>query len=300
MIDIEVLRKVQKSLSRYIFAKEYLSWNGIRKACNNIILSLSEDDKEYFKDKEYPEFDIFIPLLRNGTAEVCKSSNRATLLFCMNPKLNLTFSNGKELVRGQNFFSKYRIRDEKVHYKKEIPFEQAFDPLLFLRNYQSINYQITNFLETDLQSSSLCFEQNLMNYQYENKNSKELSIGIFKLDDRAWTTPYLYDKHKKIRKIPYYAEDPDAMNIARLYVRINNLNFKKKLFEYDSSKQELVCNRYSELPILLTRALLEFLPNQLTLKEFCTNHPSIPFKQVPMEAINEIKRIFSDKSVEIK
>ena len=46
MIDIEVLRKVQKSLSRYIFAKEYLSWNGIRKACNNIILSLSEDDKD--------------------------------------------------------------------------------------------------------------------------------------------------------------------------------------------------------------------------------------------------------------
>ena len=37
MINIEVLRKVQKSLSRYIFAKGFLSWNGIRKACERIV-----------------------------------------------------------------------------------------------------------------------------------------------------------------------------------------------------------------------------------------------------------------------
>ena len=51
------------------------------------------------------------------------------------------------------------------------------------------------------------------------------------------------------------------------------------------------------MPILMTRALLLFEPKQLLSKEFCTNHPSVPFKKVPEEAIKELKRIFSDKTV---
>jgi len=124
--------------------------------------------------------------------------------------------------------------------------------------------------------------------------------GIYKLDDKAWTSPYLLDKQNKIRKIPYYADDPDSMNLARLYVRTNNPTFTKPIFEYDINTQELFCNRYSEMPILLSRALILFEPKQLISKEFCTNYPSVPFKNVPKEGIKELKRIFSDKTVLIK
>lgn len=304
MINIEVLRKVQKSLSRYIFAKGFLSWNGIRKACERIILALSEEEKEFFKDKAYPEFDIFIPLLRNGSAEVCYSKNRATLLFCMNPNVNLMSSDGKEYIRGREFFSIYKTKEEfeknNYKYQTDISFKPIFDTMGFLRSYPSINQQITAFAEQKIQLSSLYFEQNLMNYQYEKKKSSNMTVGIYKLDDKVWESPYLVDKEKKLRKIPYYAKDPDAMNLARLYVRLNNMAFTKPIFEYDKESKNLICYRYSELPILLTRALLLFEPKQLTSQEFCTNHPSVPFKMISEDAIKELKRIFSDKAIIIK
>ena len=169
-----------------------------------------------------------------------------------------------------------------------------------MKSYQAIEQQISSFAVQEIQITSLRYEQNLMNYQYDIKDNTPFHVGIFKLDDKAWTSPYLYDKEKRIRKISYYAEDPDSMNLARLYVRLYNKSFSSPIFEYNKKTQELKCIRYSELPILLTRALLLFEPKQLTSKEFCTNHPSVPFKKVPEEAIKELKRIFSDKTIIIK
>ena len=304
MIDIEVLRNVQKRLSRYIYAKGFLSWNGIRKACNRIILALPENEQENFKNKAYPEFDIFLPLLRNGSAEVCRSNDRATLLYCMNPNTNLITSEGLELIRGQEFFSIYRTKEDLIKNNKKIreAIESmlTFDPVAFLKSYPSIQQQITSYTEQQIQSNALHYEQNLMNYQYEKKESQKSDIGIYKLDDKAWTSHYLVDKQNIIRKIPYYADDPDSMNLARLYVRTNNAAFARPIFEYDVMSQELFYNRYSEMPILLSRALLLFEPKQLISKEFCTNYPSLPFKKVPMEGFKELKRIFSDKTVIIK
>lgn len=128
MIEIEVLRLVQKSLSRYLFAKGYLSWDGIRKACKNAILSLPDEEQKSFRDKAYPEFEIFIPLLKNGSAEVCRSNDRSTLLYCMNPDLNLIVSDEKEYFRGQEFFSIYKQKtDEENNYRKDVQFKQTFD-----------------------------------------------------------------------------------------------------------------------------------------------------------------------------
>lgn len=304
MIDIEILRTVQKKLSRFIYAKGFISWNGIRKACKEIILALPEEEQKLFKGKAYPEFEIFIPLLRNGTAEVCKSNNRATLLFCMNPNTNLRAANEEEYARGQDFFSIYKSKDEyeknKKKYKKDVPFKTAFNPMSFLKKFHSIHQQTSDFSEQQIQTSSLRFEQNLVTYKYEKKVSSDIAVGIYKLDENVWTTPYLVDKDRKIRKIPYYAEDPDSMNLARLYVRIYNIAFTKPIFEFNKNTQELICNRYSELPILLTRALLLFEPSQLTSKEFCTNHPSVPFKNISEDVVKELQRIFSYQTVIIK
>lgn len=304
MIAIEVLRKVQKQLSHYIFSKGFLSWDGIRKVCKRIILALPEKEQQFFVNKSYPEFEIFIPLLRNGSAEVCKSKNRASLLFCMNPNINLTATDHKECIRGQEYFSIYKTKDEldvkNLLYQKTVPCKPTFEPMDFLKNFPSIHQQISSFSEKQIQSSALMFQQNLMNYQYEKKKSENTPIGIYKINDYVWSSSYLIDKDTKIRKIPYYAEDPDAMNLARLYVRTHNEIFTKPIFEYDKDSQELTCNKYSEMPILLTRALLLFEPVQLTSKAFCTNHPSVPFRKVPEDAIKELKRIFSDRIIAIQ
>lgn len=304
MIDIEVLREIQKKLSRYLFMKGFLSWNGIRNTCRRIILSLPKETRDLFKDKSYPEFEIFIPLLRNGTAEVCKNKERSTLLFCMNPNVNLKMLDGREFVRGDEFFSihktKEKVERNKYKYREDIPFELVFNSMSFLKTFPSIDQQITTFSEQDINLSRFYYVQSLMNYRYEKKNLKDIAVGIYKLDDKAWTSAYLFDKNKKIRKIPYYAEDPDAMNLARLYVRINNPGYTKPIFEYDKKLQELICFRYSEMPILLTRSLILFEPTQLLLKEFCTNHPTVPFKNIPEGVIEELKRIFSDKAIVVK
>lgn len=299
-MDIEVLRTTQKKLSRYLFAKGCLSWNGIRKACQNIILALPKDQKKNFEDKLYPEFDIFIPLLRNGSAEVCRNRERATLLFSMNPNVNIIDSKENEYVRSFPFYSIYKTKEKAKKIQDTIPLEPTFNPMDFLRSYQSLQQQIQDYTEQEIQKQSLQYEQNLKNYQYEKIDKTDRLVGIYKLDDKAWTSPYLLDKEGNIRKIVYYAEDLDAMNTARLYVRIYNTAFIKPIFEYDRETNELICDRYSELPILLTRALLLFEPKQLTSKEFCTNHPTVPFKSVPVDAIKELKRIFSDKMVIIK
>ena len=300
MIEIEVIRTVQQKLSQFMFSKGYLSWNGIRRACESIILALPEDQKKLFDKKNYPEFEIVIPLLRNGTVEVCRSNDRATLLYCMSPNINVLSKDGKEYIRTQEYFSIYRIKEDLGENKEDVTFTYSFDPISFLRSYPSIEQQITSFVEQEIQSNSLRFEQNLNNYQYKMIDNDTLHIGIYKLDDKVWTYPYLYDKKKCIRKIPYYAEDPDSMNLARLYVRLYNEAFSLPLFKYNKSSKELRCIRYSEIPILLTRALLLFEPKQLTSEEFCTNHPSVPFKNVPDEAVKELQRIFSYKTIEIK
>ncbi len=291
-------------MSRYLFVKGFLSWDGVQKACKRIIAALPDREQQFFENKSYPEFELFIPLLRNGSVEVCKSKNRATLLFCMNSNVNLIAMDNKEYIRGQEYFSIYKTKDEleekNLLYQNNLPGKSTFEPLDFLKSCPSIQQQISSFSEQQIQSSVLLFEQNLMNYQYEKKKSKNTAIGIYKLNDYVWTSPYLIDKELKIRKIPYYAEDPDAMNLARLYVRTYNEIFTKPIFEYNNDSQELTCNRYSEMPILLTRALLLFEPEQLTSKEFCTNHPTVPFRKVPEEAIKELKRIFSDKAIIIR
>lgn len=85
--------------------------------------------------------------------------------------------------------------------------------------------------------------------------------------------------------------DPDAMNIARLYVRI----FKDEtLFKYYKNSNKLQCLHYSEMPILICRALLLFKPEQITQKKYFMNSFKITFENVPIEAVSELKRIFSD------
>lgn len=304
MIEIDVLRIIQKKLSRYIFSKGYLSWNGIRRACENIILALPEEEKKLFDEKKYPEFEIIIPLLKNGTVEVCKCKDRATLLYCMNPNINLIGGDGIQYIRAQEFYSIYRTKEylekNKKKYKDDIAFVTAFEPLSFLKSYPSIEQQIKSFPEHQIQINSLHFEQNLMNYQYVKKEKKDFDVGIYKLDDKVWTSPYLFDKTKTIRKISYYAEDPDSMNLSRLYVRLNNASFTKTIFEYKKDSHELICNRYSEMPILLTRALLLFEPKQLASEDFHTNHPTVPLKNISKEVIKELQRIFSNKAIIIE
>jgi hypothetical protein len=278
--EIEAIRSSQKKLCLWLYEEGCISWSRIHKACQSIVDSLSEDTKHYFGN--YPEYKIFVPLLKNGSIEVCRKENCATLLYCMNSDLKI----------GNDDF-------QSVRSPPALENKAVFNPLEFLKTYPSIKTQIETFSRVDIERNLFKVYMNLYDYSYSQCKGIPYSTGIYKTADIVWYTPYLLDARNIVRRISGNDENPDALNLARLYVRIINPACKKPLFEYNVQTKDLTCFCYSELPVLLVRALLLFTPAQITKTQFCLPYPNIPFKNIGRETVVEIQRIFSKNSVKI-
>jgi hypothetical protein len=70
------------------------------------------------------------------------------------------------------------------------------------------------------------------------------------------------------------------------------------VFLYNRKKKTLVIMFPAILPIFISRALIQFAPEQL-LNPDVYEKAIYEYKKVPLEAICELKRIFSEKSVEV-
>lgn len=292
--EIEAIRSSQKKFCSWLYEQGCVSWSRIHKACQSIVDALSDDKKQYFRN--YPEYEIFVPLLKNGSIEVCRKENRATLLYCMNSDIKIG-SNDFQFVRKNPWFSKYTLPDTDKSKNPTVEQKTTFNPLEFLKTYPSIKSQIGIFLQESFEHDLLKVYMNLYDYSYSQCKGTPTDTGIYKTADNVWYKPYLLDTKNIVRQIPGNDENSDALNLARLYVRITHLTFSKPLFEYSVQTKELKCFYYSELPVLLVRALLLFTPEQITKTQFYLPYPNIPFKNIDRETVAEIQRIFSKNSV---
>jgi hypothetical protein len=292
--EIEIIRDAQKKFCLWVHEQGCVSWSKIHKACQNIVDSLSEAKKQYFGN--YPEYKIFVPLLKNGSMEVCRKEDRITLLYCMNPDMKIG-NDDFQFIREKLWFSMYTLQDKNIN--SDIVRKLTFNSLDFLKVYPSIESQIETFLKADFACNLLKVYMNLYDYSYSQCKGCPSDTGIYKIADTAWHRFYLLDKKNIIRQIPRNDENPDALNLARLYIRITNLAFVKPLFEYNTQTKDLKCFYYSELPILLVRILLLFTPEQITETQFCLPYPNVPFRNIEREVVVEIRRIFSGNSVKI-
>ena len=258
------------------------TWNTISSVCARIIQTLPQTEQNDLGT--YPEYKILIPLLRNGTIEVCRKQDRSALYYCL-----IRHPDGALL--------------------------QAFSPMDFLCRYPSIKTQVQCFPVSGIADSALRYsmtmsiypeECNSYNYiPYNNTTKRELIIGIYKVEPFVWSSAYLYEKHDAIRKIPSYHENPDALNIARLFVRLhqNATGLGAPLFTYNKRTHALTCRRYTELPIVLTRILLLLNPEQIEKRAFRLPNPGIPFTIEPpqeKQVIAALRRIFSHNAIKLE
>lgn len=116
----DVILATQKKLALYMRLNDFMWWRKIKKSCNDLIDSLPIEEKEMFSDIKHLDFCIFVPLLRTGIVEVCRSQESSHLLFCINPELKNPITIPPE----------------------QFPFETTFSPLSFLQNYTSIKKKL--------------------------------------------------------------------------------------------------------------------------------------------------------------
>ena len=128
-------------------------------------------------------------------------------------------------------------------------------------------------------------------------------LQLYKSEDKVYHPAFLFDG-KETRIIPGYDENIDAICIARCYVRSIN---EKRMFFYHKKTKVLNTPVYSDLPILITRALFlfskenykdpDFDYNKLMISSICEFDLNGKFiREIP---INEIMRIFGKNTVEV-
>ena len=286
----EAIIHTQDTLCKWLALQDAgaATWNTISSVCAGVIHTMPQEVQAYFGT--YPEYKILIPLLRNGTIEVCRKQDRSALYYCL-------------------------IRYPYGALRQAADIGKTFSPMDFLCRYPSIKTQVQCFPVSGIADSALRYsmkmpiypeEYNSYNYiPYNNTTKGAPIIGIYKVEPFVWSPAYLYEKHDAIRKIPSYHENPDALNIARLFVRLhqNATGSGVPLFTYNKRTHALTCRRYTELPIVLTRILLLLNPEQIEKRAFRLPNPDIPFTIEPpqeKQVIAALQRIFSHNAIKIE
>ncbi|WP_307771287.1 hypothetical protein [uncultured Treponema sp.] len=249
----------QRKLFLWIKTKGFVTWKQIQKTCIDLIAAFPE---EYIlKYGKFPEYKLFMPLLRNGFCEIASNGGKSGFVAV--------------------------IDDEK---RKKI------DPVFLLNNIPSLFDIVSCYKKEDsIELNVLCDLND--KYQYKIIDNKIHDIGIYKSEDKVYQPAYLFDG-KEIRQIPDYEENLDAINIARCFVR----SYKNQvIFVYHQKSKTLNTSLYSELPILVSRALYLLCEDNLNDKKCLYPIGSdFPYKNVGLKVVNELMRIFGEKTVEVR
>jgi len=252
---------VQEKLCKWIQTKGFVTWRQIQKSCKGLLAVYPSEYSSMYGN--YPEYKIFIPLLRNGRCEIAKAEGKTGF----------------------------------IYFSKESDTKELMAPLLILNNYPSINELITNFpIENSITFKFWCDLKDKYSYKPIDFNISKAKIGIYKADNQVYSPAFLFNG-KENRLIPDYNTDFDSLNIARCYIRSCE---NQKIFTYHEQQKTLSPLIYSELPILITRALILFDKEQLEDKSFYYPlHKNSTYKNIESSVIDELVRIFGEQSMDV-
>lgn len=250
---------IQKKLIKWICVKGFVTWKQIQKTCRDLLAAYPDDYVALYNN--FPEYKLFMPLLRKGRCEIA-------------------------LLNGKTGF---------ICFTEAEYLENTFDPLLILNNFPPLSDLVKKLeIENSIELKVWCDLD--VSYSYKSCNSNVTKVGIYKSEDKVYSPAFIYDGKEK-RIIPDYEANIDAISIARCFVRSVE---EKKMFFYHKKQQSLITNVYSDLPILITRAL--FLLNKGNFKDSDFDYPinyKKVYKNVDDKVINEIMRIFGKNTVEV-
>lgn len=272
-IDVERQKNVQNDLLRWLNAVGPASWKEINQAMIGMLLSqgIINDSEEW----KYPAYKWFEPLLRNGVVEICRDKQ-------------------------VKFYPVFKELDDVVP-------SDTLSTLSMLQKIPPIKSQIANFeMRSQYLKKYFFWNPNADTKKYPNKfvpqKSDDLFVGIFCRTGASWEPKYLFDG-ESTRLIPWMDENPDALNLARCFVRINQPKINR-LFRYDPKCKTLEIYHYEEHPILVTRALFLSDLNQVRNLEYYRPVGSvdnkIAYNNITQQHIDALKRIYNPSAIEEK
>lgn len=273
-IDFSLIADLQNRLVKWLEMAGWSDWSHISQACNSLV-----DNRVDLGN--YPEYTLFMPLWRNGVVEVAYCNERV----------------GFSVVwkRGTPLPSKMPTSLQML---KSIP---------SLKKLIQLNEIVSNDVISTNSTNLLRYEFSFKEYKFVGVNHPldETSCGIFKSTNVIYyPSMLLYDK--RLYKLQGYQENPDAVNVARSFVRMQNSAFAEKkygLFVYNKKNETLKCNHYSEMPVLVSRALICSDLSQLEKDRYYIppgqKENTWLYRNVSISMVKELKRIFGDYAVEI-
>lgn len=169
-------------------------------------------------------------------------------------------------------------------------------PLLFLQSFPTMESIVETFPEYSARTESFGFCRNLFTLKTEPfYNTDSQKVGLYKQYNYPYVPYCLVMRDMQKKKVMLMGEFLDALNYASCYVL---MELERPLFQYIACKKKLVVLYPALLPIFISRALIQFDPKQLLDSQFYTMSVE-DYSQIPLSAIREIQRIFSETSVEV-
>lgn len=238
-----------------------------------------------------PIFWLVFPLLRLGILEY-GIKEAGVVVFASNQMRFILPDN--RIIQCNNEVNQARFLDvtNEKDADKEV-FE--FHPLHFLQSFPTIYSMVESYTEYSTNVGVFGFYRNLNTLKTEpSTNSNEQKVGLYKINNYPYIPFCLVLSNNKKKRIPLMGESLDALNYASCYVLMES---GKPIFRYYKNEEKLCVLHPALLPVLISRALIQFDPKQLLDLNFHKNSVN-EYAKIPLPAIHELQRIFSNTSVE--
>lgn len=279
--------KKQNQIYLYVQHCGFVDWLQIRRICNTLIESCRPEEAMWYG--KYPEYKLFCPLVYNGVIEFASYDNKAG--FCLSKKINLLQGNADDFL----YLNHFSEEAEEIKISAE---ECRKNAMKILMNYPTLDSIIKQWYSSLILNQE-CYRREFL-YSFSQLPARICVNSLFKLEPFAYKSDYISLSDGKMYKIP--GETFESINIARTYLRFCDGEKNKNEAHFIYSKKE-ECLQYSasyfELPVAVYRALLLFNIEQLCEKNiFLPNRNNMHFEKIPYNAVEQIKRILGNNSIE--
>lgn len=282
-VDVKTL---QTQIITWIRVRNTCSVSQLTVACKRLVEPYGDDLPHSF----HPIYWLVFPLLRLGVLEYAIEDAGVVVFgarkekFVLNDGAIIQCSDEKNLAR---FHAVKNLESDVI---------QEFHPLELLESFPTVQSIIEDFPAYSSTIERFDFSRNLRNLKLEpHDRSNGYGVGLYKQKDYPYVPYCLILESGDRKKVPSMAQDIDALNYASCYVLIKSVS---NILIYNKKNCRLFVSFPLFLPIFISRALIQFSPQKLLGSEVYEK-TICEYDNIPLQAIAELKRIFSDKSVEV-
>ncbi len=278
--------KIAKDIYEYILLKQEISLSKLRNDFKNYIFAISFKYQNEIIEYNNIFYFILNYLLINGYIEYSLYKEEGKEITFFAPK-NI-------IIKYNNVFYSRKLPNLKYNITQLTNKDYiTLDPLQLLKALPSIEDTCNAFPDNEFINFRFKYDKNKQLKKIGIITEYPYKTGIYKIND--FGKAYLVLNDNKIKRIERKDKNYDALTYSFCYADLYSNN---TFFTYHMISNELTINN-KIIPILIYRTLYmcDFNP---IIDEQNFNYPKYKFSNINKEIINELKRIFSNKSIEEK